>query len=453
MPHIFWNTLSHSLFHTDVATPRINHNGALPCVLPVSELLAESVGLAGVALANLRGQSAQDVVVDGRLCGLWAQTSCAPIGWTPDAPWDPISSIFKTTDGWIRLHANAAHHKAAAATVLGDVSSKVAVADVISRYKSAKLEDLIVQNGGAAAQMICWESWKNHPQGTAISTAPLIEWSQKSAQPSDRLRNADYTSSRPLHGLKVLDLTRVLAGPVATRMLAGYGAQVLRIDPQTWDDLGILHDTTLGKRCAALDLKSQSDREVFNALLSEADVLVHGYRPGALAGLGYDPPALDAINPSLIEVSLSAYGWLGPWAERRGFDSLVQLSSGIADICKKADGTPGALPVQALDHATGYIMAACVFQALAQAKEGKVMSARTSLARVAWMLCNQRDKSQIGTVAQAAGDADYTPETEQSDWGNIRRLHPPVMISGAPMQWGIKSGNLRRHKPQWHERP
>ena len=432
---------------------KINHDGVLPCVLPVSELLAESTGLAGVALGNLRGQSGSDVVVDGRLCGLWAQTSCAPVGWTPDAPWDPISRIFKTADGWIRLHTNAAQHKTAAANILGDVSSEMAVGQIISRYKSAELEDLFVKNGGAAAQMIRWNDWQQHPQGVALSQAPLIEWSQKNATASDRLRHANYNTNRPLSGLKVLDLTRVLAGPVATRMLAGYGAQVLRIDPVDWNDLGILQDTTLGKRCAALNLKLHDGRQIFNALLSEADVLVHGYRPGALAGLGYDQQALDKINPSLIEVTLSAYGWQGPWAARRGFDSLVQLSSGIEHICQKADGTPGALPVQALDHATGYIMAACVFQALAQAKKGRIMSARTSLARVALMLCNQLGESQINTLAEPAKDADYVPEMEQSDWGTLQRLRPPVVISGASMHWTVKSGNLRSHRPQWHSTP
>ncbi len=450
MSHIFWKQLSDTVFGNSVSTPKIAYDGTLPCLLPVTELLAEATGLAGVALAKLRGQASDEVHVDARLCGLWADTSYTPIGWVPPEMWDPISSIFKTKDGWIRLHTNAAHHKAAAAAVLGDVSNKRSVGEVIAQHDGEELENLFVKNNGAAARYIRWEDWKMHPQGIAISRAPLVEWSTKSAPSSDRLREFNYSSDRPLAGIKVLDMTRVLAGPVATRTLAGFGAQVLRIDPHNWDDHGVLQDTTLGKRCTGLDLKRADDRAIFDGLLAQADVLVHGYRPEALANLGYGPQALVAKNPSLIDVSLCAYGWHGPWAKRRGFDSLVQLSSGIADICADADG-PGKLPVQALDHATGYIMTACIFEALRQAQQGKVMSARTSLAGVAMMLSQALGASQIDDIARPVGDADYDDTIEHSDWGDLQRLRPQMAISGAPMRWDIASGNLRRHHPHWGE--
>jgi hypothetical protein len=449
MSQIFWNQLSRALFHSEVIGPIIKYEGALPCKLPVSELLAETTGLTAVALARLRGQAAHDVMIDARLCGLWANTSCESIGWALPEPWDPISSMFETLDGWIRLHTNAAHHKAAARAVLGDVSSKSVVAQSISQYHAKELETLFVENGGAAARLIRWEDWQTHPQGKALSRSSLVEWVQKAAPPTNRLRNADYSTDRPLSGIKVLDLTRVLAGPVATRTLAGFGAQVLRIDPDGWDDHGVLHDTTLGKRCAGLDLRVPDDRAVFDVLLTQADVLVHGYRPSALAGLGYGQHDLEAINPALIDVTLCAYGWQGPWADRRGFDSLVQLSSGIADICADANGVPGKLPVQALDHAAGYIMAACVLEALAQAKLGKVMSARTSLAAVAMMLCNKLGHAHINEVARPVEDADYMALVEHSSWGELRRLRSPMKISGAPMRWDEASGWLRRHKAQW----
>jgi crotonobetainyl-CoA:carnitine CoA-transferase CaiB-like acyl-CoA transferase len=177
----------------------------------------------------------------------------------------------------------------------------------------------------------------------------------------------------------VLDLTRVLAGPVATRFLAGYGADVLRIDPPGWNEPGVIPEVTLGKRCARLDLTQAADRATFETLLAEADVLVHGYRPAALERLGYSEAYRRQRNPSLIDVALDAYGWTGPLAGRRGFDSLVQMSCGIADhgMRRQGAGKPVPLPVQALDHATGYLIAAAVVRALiARLSDGRVQQAR-----------------------------------------------------------------------------
>ncbi len=449
MKQVFWSQLSRSLFQADVIAPTISYEGRLPGPLPVSELLAETTGLAAVALAKLRGQSSQEVTVDGRLCGFWSVTSCKPLGWRPPDLWDPLSTSFKGVDGWIRLHTNASHHKAVAIKVLGNVSSKEAATAVVANQKVADLEARIIKNGGAAAQMISWDSWRNHPQGRAVAEAPLIEWAEKTAPAPDRLRFADYCSDRPLSHLKVLDLTRVLAGPVATRTLAGYGAHVLRIDPESWDDPGLLHDTTIGKRCAGLDLHKFSDKQVFEGLLKKADILVHGYRPGALARLGYDQGRLDQINPVLIDVSLSAYGWQGPWAKRRGFDSLVQFSSGIADICSDANGSPGKLSVQALDHAAGHLMAASIFEALCRAQMGQIMSARTSLARISLLLCNAKGRPQTPAAIRPLRGTDFVDVIERSDWGDLKRLHPPVSVPNAPMHWDVPSGCLRRHPPKW----
>ena len=329
--------------------------------------------------------------------------------------------------------------------MLGRLHSKDQVAELIARQSVAQLEQQIIEAGGAAAQMITWQDWQNHPQGRAISQSPLVEWKEKPARASKKLHVANYQSSRPLTGICLLDLTRVLAGPVTTRTLAGYGADVLRIDPPVWDDPGLLQDTTIGKRCAGLNLKKLEDRQQFEKLLGEADIFVHGYRPGALAALGYEQEILDQINPKLIEISLSAYGWRGPWATRRGFDSLVQFSTGIADICSNAEGTPGKLPVQALDHTLGYIMAACCLEALRAAQSGRVMCARASLARIAWLLCQTEPRPRMDNPIPIETDSDYLPEVEKSDWGALRRLKPPLHIKNLPMFWDIPAGELRRH--------
>jgi crotonobetainyl-CoA:carnitine CoA-transferase CaiB-like acyl-CoA transferase len=249
----------------------------------------------------------------------------------------------------------------------------------------------------------------------------------------------------------VLDLTRVLAGPVSTRFLAGYGADVLRIDPLDWDEPGIVPEVTLGKHCARLDLHQPDDRSVFERLLSEADVLVHGYRAGALDTLGYGERQRRAIKSDLIDVSLNAYGWSGPWKERRGFDSLVQMSSGIAAAgmaWKQAD-RPIPLPVQALDQATGYLMAAAVIRGLIGRLQSEgAITARLSLARTASLLIEMRDDQPASAWRQATHD-DYSPTIEETEWGPAKRVRAPAVIETVPMQWDRPASSLGSCEPRW----
>jgi crotonobetainyl-CoA:carnitine CoA-transferase CaiB-like acyl-CoA transferase len=259
------------------------------------------------------------------------------------------------------------------------------------------------------------------------------------------------TPSRPLVGLRILDLTRVLAGPVATRFLAGYGAEVLRIDPPSWDEPGVIPEVTLGKRCARLDLEDSAARKQFEALLAQTDILIHGYRPGALDRLGYDPAVRRSISPGLIDVSLSAYGWSGPWATRRGFDSLVQMSAGIAEAgmrWRQVD-KPVPLPVQALDHATGYFMAATAIRAVKRRlDEGLGTEARLSLARTAKLLIDVGDAGPSSLLASET-PADRSPVFEHTDWGDAKRLVSPAALAGATMQWTHPARKLGSALPTW----
>ena len=169
----------------------------------------------------------------------------------------------------------------------------------------------------------------------------------------------------PAQDVRVLDLTRVLAGPVATRTLALLGADVLRVDAPWLPEADGTHiDTGFGKRTTRLALDDAADRATFEQLLGTADVVVLGYRPGALDRHGLSADALLARHPGLVVAELCAWGWDGPWAGRRGFDSLVQAGTGISQIEGTDDGRPGTLPAQALDHGTGYLVAAAVLRAL-----------------------------------------------------------------------------------------
>jgi crotonobetainyl-CoA:carnitine CoA-transferase CaiB-like acyl-CoA transferase len=252
-------------------------------------------------------------------------------------------------------------------------------------------------------------------------------------------------------GLRVLDCTRVLAGPVATRFLAGFGAEVLRVDPPDWDEPAVAPEVTLGKRCARIDVKTEVGRERFAAILSEADVFVHGLRPGALARLGFDGAARRAIRPGLIDVSLDAYGWTGPWAGRRGFDSLVQMSTGIAVHGMRRFGVdrPKPLPVPALDHAAGYVMAAAALVGLTQRLASRrAFEARTSLARMADLLMS-RQADDAGASLHPADASDFAGDREETAWGPARRLVPPLEIEGTPMAWRLPASPLGSAPAEW----
>jgi crotonobetainyl-CoA:carnitine CoA-transferase CaiB-like acyl-CoA transferase len=252
----------------------------------------------------------------------------------------------------------------------------------------------------------------------------------------------------------VLDLTRVLAGPVATRALAGLGAEVLRIDPPWWDEESLELDMTLGKRCARLDLRDPDARDQLEQLLTRADVLVHGYRPGALDRLGLDAVTRERLRPGLVEVSLSAYGHTGPWASRRGFDSLVQMSSGVAAeglLSGRAD-RPTPLPVQALDHATGWLMAAAAIIGLAsRQRDGAGTRWRLSLARTAVELESARSplEATVSTGSSADRD-DHGGGTEVvTAWGPAELLQPPLGGPEIRLAWDLAPRPLGSDAPVW----
>lgn len=419
----------------------------------VSDLAVQSVGAVGCAIADLlaarsSGQASLPVVVDQRLASLWFARSIEPVGWSLPPVWDAIAGDYRTRDGWIKLHTNLPHHRAAACKALGCAPEREAVAAAVAACAGDDLEAAIVGAGGVAAVMRSRAEWQAHPQGIAVGAEPLVAWTNERRIPR-RLELVD--SATPLAGLRVLDLTRVLAGPVATRTLAAFGASVLRLDPPGWDEPNVVPDITPGKACATLDLRDSVSRQVFEGLLREADVLVHGYRPGALEGLGLGKDWRNRIAPDLIEVCLDAYGWSGPWAGRRGFDSLVQMSSGIADAGMAWAGAtkPTPLPVQALDHATGYLMAAAVLRALvARERDEPVADARLSLARTAELLAAY-PQEDTEPLALAFEDRDWANALEQTPWGSARRLRPPLQVGETAMAWRTPACELGSATPQW----
>ncbi|SHH17378.1 CoA transferase [Pollutimonas bauzanensis] len=446
--------------------PEVTGAGELPSAFPVTALAVAAIGTAAQALAGYMRQqfgAGPAVAIDRRLASFWFGTSLRPQGWRLPSVRDPVTGDYQARDGWLRVHANAPHHQAAALSVLGAGASHDAVARAISGWQAMDLENAIVQAGGCAAMMRTRQEWAAHPQGWAVGAEPLFHIEEGGAGPAGA---AAGTRLRPLKGIKILDLTRVLAGPVSTRFLAAYGAQVLRIDPPSWTEPGMVPEVTLGKRCAMLDFRVAQQLGQMKALLAQADVIVHGYRADALERLGLGREARHAIRPGLVDVCLDAYGWSGPWNTRRGFDSLVQMSNGIAcaGMAHFGRDRPTPLPVQALDQATGYLMAAAVLHGLTQRLQtGQGSFSRLSLARTGELLASQGADEpgaaqEARKPARASGghtpfepecDADYGAEMEMTDWGPARRLKPPCELEGVPMRWDYPASALRSSAAQW----
>jgi hypothetical protein len=418
--------------------------GFLPSAYPVSALATAAVATAADALADLTG--AGSASVDRALADGWFRQSLRPVGWELPSPWDPIAGDYESVTGWIRLHTNAPHHRAAALRVLGVEAERDAVARAVSAWRAEELEAAVVAAGGCAAALHGPEEWAASEPGSAVAAEPLIAVERTSAARGGRW---SPTTGRPLAGIRVLDLTRVLAGPVATRLLGGLGADVLRIDPPDWDEPGVVPEVTAGKRSARIDARTADGRERLAALLAGADVLVSGYRDGALAALGLDRAARERIRPGLVDVALTAYGWSGPWARRRGFDSLVQMSSGIAATGMRAAGAakPVPLPVQALDHATGWLMAAAALAGLAnRMRDGRGTAARLSLARTAVEL--ERVRS-LAAPPQDPAPERLPDQARSTPWGEARLLRSPLSVEGAPVRFDVGPAPLGSAEPVW----
>jgi crotonobetainyl-CoA:carnitine CoA-transferase CaiB-like acyl-CoA transferase len=320
-----------------------------------------------------------------------------------------LSRFVPTADGWVRTHANYPHHRAALLRVLGDDDPLRAA----QSWPALELEEAIFAQGGCA---------------TAVRTA--AEWPPVAPEPvrviGGRARPLAPPGALPASGVRVLDLTRVIAGPVGTRFLGALGADVLRIDPPAIPELPLqIADGVVGKRLVERDLRADP---VTSEELDAFDVVVHGYRPGALAPLGFDADELAARHPHLTVVQLSAWGTAGRWGMRRGFDSLVQAAVGIADALRAPDGTPGALPVQALDHATGYRIATAALRGLTRRARGAgAEHANLALAQTAAALMTQRGQTPARHWPEVQG-----PELELLADGR-RVVPPPGSLDNRPL--------------------
>ncbi|WP_181312294.1 CoA transferase [Nocardioides campestrisoli] len=352
----------------------------LAATLPVLDLATssvEAVRRASVA-AGATGRVVDAPLDPERVAGAFGSDKLFQVHGRSFDGFAPLSGFFSCADGWVRTHANYPHHAARLLALLdlGPDAGREAAAAALGERHGQELEDAAAAAGALVVRVRSEEEWRTSEPGRRAAEGPLV-----ATRVREDARHATLAGgARPLAGVRVLDLTRVLAGPVCTRTLALLGADVLRIDPPHLPEIEWQHlDTGQGKRSALLDLRH--DLAAAQELLDRADVLVTGYRPGAIEAFGLEVP------PGAAHARVNAWGDSSPWAARRGFDSLVQAASGIA-LVEGADDRPGALPAQALDHATGYLLAAAIIDALAgRAADGLGRDVSASLARTAaWLL-------------------------------------------------------------------
>lgn len=370
----------------------------------------------------------------------------------------PASRFWRTADGWIRTHANFPWHREALLRAVGAVDDEGLAAAIAAR-PAEQVEADAFAAGGVAAKVRTAAEWREHPQGAAVAAEPLVSRERLGDAPPrcPRPRHARASEHRdgpaPATGIRVLDLTRVIAGPVCARFLGALGAEVLRLDPPARPDVepGQPSDTLLGKRSAFLDLGTDEGARRLDALLADADVVLLGYRPGALARFGLAPTELAARHPGLVVMELAAWGHTGPWRERRGFDSIVQAASGIATIEAGPDGDPGALPCQLLDHGTGYLAAGAVLDALAEQRErGGTHLRRLSLARTAHWLLDEGASGSDGPADirpwEEAGAAFLAPVARDP---SLAAVAPPGSLGGVPLSWPGPAARYGGAEPGW----
>jgi crotonobetainyl-CoA:carnitine CoA-transferase CaiB-like acyl-CoA transferase len=366
--------------------------------------------------------------------------------------------------GWVRIHANFAHHRDGALSLLGlptgAHTERAAVAEALSGWHALDFEDAAARAGLVVAAARTFDQWDAHPQGLAIAHEPPLAIAPiEGTASAPRLSwPAHAVGDAPLRGLRVLDLTRILAGPVAGRTLAAYGAEVMLVNSPHLPNIENIADTSRGKLSVHVDLATAQGRDTLRALVREADVFLQGYRPGALAALGFGPEALAELRPGIVCVSLSAYGRAGPWGARRGFDSLVQTAMGFNMAEAEAFGVaqPRAMPFQVLDYSAGHLLAFGTLAALMRQRErGGSWLVEVSLAGVGqWLRRLGRVANGTTAAAFTAADAPFEDHAyeEDSGFGRLRALRHPAQFSHTPARWTRPSVRPGTHAPQWPPR-
>jgi crotonobetainyl-CoA:carnitine CoA-transferase CaiB-like acyl-CoA transferase len=433
----------------------------LPTPFRIGETSAAALAAVGLAVSDLwalRGGRRQEIAVDTRRAtaslrsGHYLEIGGAKVSTERNT----IMGTYPAKNGrWSYLHCNFPNHRAAALSVLGVPEDRDAVRKAVAKWDALELEEAIIAAKGAGGMVRTMDEWAAHPQAAAIASLPLMEIVKIGESAPEKLPDGD----RPLSGIRVLDLTRVLAGPTCARTLAEHGADVLKITAAHLPNLGYQEfDTGHGKLSAHLDLRQSKDIETLRGLVREGDVFSQGYRPGTLGDRGFSPEALAKLRPGIVFVSLCAFSHVGPWASRRGFDTVVQTVSGITN--RQGELFPGAAPgpqfypVSAIDYLTGYLMAFGALVALGRrAREGGSWLVRISLAQTGrWLV----GRGQVPEALLKDVPKEFTADelarwstTSDTPAGRLRHLAPVLHLSETPPRWARPSVPLGYNAPAW----
>jgi crotonobetainyl-CoA:carnitine CoA-transferase CaiB-like acyl-CoA transferase len=436
----------------------------LPTPFRIGETSAAALAAVGLAVSELwalRTGRGQDIAVDTRqaTASLRSGHYLKMDGADVSTERNTIMGVYPAKNGrWSYLHCNFPNHRAAALSVLGVPEDREAVRQAVAKWDALELEEAIIAAKGAGGMVRTMDEWAKHPQAAAIASLPLMEIVKIGDSAPEKLPDGD----RPLSGIRVLDLTRVLAGPTCARTLAEHGADVLKITGKHLPNIGYQeYDTGHGKLSAHLDLREPRDVEILRTLVRETDVFSQGYRPGTLGGRGFSPEALAKLRPGIVFVSLCAFSHVGPWASRRGFDTVVQTVSGITN--RQGEFFPGAAPgpqfypVSAIDYLTGYLMAFGAMVALARrVREGGSWLVRISLAQTGrWLVGRgQVPEAQLKGVPKEFTPAELARWSMSSDTpvGRLGHLAPVVRLSETPPRWARPSVPLGYNEPVWPAR-
>lgn len=436
----------------------------LPTPFRIGETAAASLAAVGLAVSDiwkLRTGRRQEIGVNIRQATASLRSSLYMMmdGKSIAAERHPLMGVYPAKNGsWSYLHCNFPNHRKAALSVLRVEEDNAAVQKAVSKWNALELEEAIIAAGGAGGMVRSMDEWAQHPQAAAVASLPLLEIKKIGDSPPEMLPEGP----RPLSGIRVLDLTRVLAGPTCARTLAEHGADVLKITAPHLASIGSQEfDTGHGKISAYLDLREKRDIETLRELIRQSDVFSQGYRPGTLAQRGLSPEDLAKLRPGIVYVSLSAFGRVGPWSSRRGFDTVVQTVSGITarqgELFPGTEPGPQFYPVSAIDYLTGYLMAFGALLALARrVTEGGSWLVSLSLAQTGrWLV----ERGQVPEDELRNVPKDFTAD-EIARWstfsdlsiGRVSHLAPALQLSETQPYWARPAVPLGYHEPVWPER-
>ena len=410
-----------------------------------------AAALAACELGHLRGQPRQHVAVDMAHAALECSGWFSLDGRVPEI-WDKFSGLYRCSDGWVRIHANFAHHRAGALRLMGldpVTASRADAEQALLAWSAVAFETAAANAGLVVAAVRSFAEWDAQPPGQAIAAQPLMHFERIGDAAPHTLEKIP-ANQLPLAGLRVLDLTRILAGPVCGRMLAGLGADVMLVNSPHLPNIESIADTSRGKLSCHIDLKTPGGVQNLQKLAAQAHVFVQGYRPGGLHALGFGPQQLAALNPGIVVVSLSAYGTQGAWAPKRGFDSLVQTATGFNHAEMQASGAnaPKALPMQILDYATGHLMAFAAAAALhRQQREGGSWNVTLSLAQTGlWLRAMGRIADGFGV--SPPGREPFV-ETSESGFGQLQAIRLSAQLQRTALGWRRRSMPPGSHAAIW----